>query len=133
MWDTEPEFVVVGGGLEQEQLVLVMDTSASMLPGRPGGPDRAAAMQQAARRAQPSQCLVPYLHRRWILRELQSGLQLGLVSFSDEEQVVNVANLTTVTEQSRPRLAAKLDSLNFLGQVVPILNLTLLLGIHKLV
>ena len=74
-----------------------------------------------------------HLTRRWILRELQSGLQLGLVSFSDEEQVVNVANLTTVTEQSRTQLAAKLDSLNFLGQVELILIFALLVGGYKLV
>ena len=46
---------------------------------------------------------------------------------------MNVANLTTVTEQSRPQLAAKLDSLNFLGQVELILIFALLVGVYKLV
>jgi len=92
--NTAPEFIVVGSGSEPVSYVLVMDVSSSMLG---IDHDRDRAMIEAA--------------KRWVTFEIQDGVKLGMVIFSDEDYVRPFQNLTVVDDLSREAMINKLDEI----------------------
>ena len=99
LYDTQPEFVVVGSQISAVNYVLVMDVSASMLadPLHPEKGDRGKAMIEAG--------------KRWVKYEIPDSVKLGMVIFSSETNVIPYQNMTEITETSRTELVNKLDGL----------------------
>ena len=99
--NTEPEFIVVGSQLSSVDYVLVMDTSLSMqnepdqMEGMTGNGYRINAMVDAA--------------KRWIKYELPDDVQVGMVTFSDEEHVLPYQAMTVLSDSSRDALLEKLE------------------------
>ena len=100
--NTEPEFILVGSQLSSVNYVLVMDTSASMLPVYDPGTatwsaDRAAAMLEAA--------------KRWVKFEISDGVNLGVVTFADENKLVPLLDMTPINEQTRQMILDRVDDI----------------------
>ena len=112
IYDTEPEFVVVGSQMSAVKYVLVMDVrqviilrflstfkmfhfSASMLPNplEPEKGDRARAMIEAG--------------KKWVKFEIPDSVQLGMVIFSDETNARPYQNMTEISEANRSLLITK--------------------------
>ena len=99
LYDTQPEFVIVGSQMSAVSYVLVMDVSASMLPDpfNPQKGDRGKAMIEAG--------------KRWVKYEIPDSVKLGMVIFSGETNVLPFQNMTEITDSSRTDLVTKMDEL----------------------
>ena len=119
IYDTEPEFVVVGSQMSAVNYVLVMDVrqviifrflsfifpfSASMIPNptEPEKGDRARAMIEAG--------------KRWVKYEIPDSVKLGMAIFSDETNARPYQNMTEINEASRSLLINKGRFLFYLPQ-----------------
>ena len=94
--DTEPEFIVVGSELSSVEYVLVMDTSMSMFtePDVTNPGSRINSMVDAA--------------KRWVKFDLPNDVNLGVVTFADEEKIIPFVNMTQINDGSRDALVDKL-------------------------
>jgi Mg-chelatase subunit ChlD len=96
--NTDPTFVLVGGGQNSlVSYVLVMDISLSMQE-----KNRFVPMTDAA--------------KRWVQFDLQDGVQLGMVAFSDEDYIIPLLNLTVVSGDSRTKMIEAINKLNPIGK-----------------
>ena len=94
--NTEPEFIVVGSELSSVEYVLVMDTSMSMFtePDVTNPGSRINSMVDAA--------------KRWVKFDLPDDVNLGVVTFADEEKIIPFVNMTQINDGSRDALVDKL-------------------------
>ena len=99
--NTEPEFIVVGSQLSSVDYVLVMDTSLSMqnepnqMDGMQGNGYRINAMVDAA--------------KRWVKFELPDDVNVGMVTFSDEEHIIPYQPMTVISDTTRDTLLIELE------------------------
>jgi len=95
-----PKFTLVGSKLSSVNFVLVMDVSLSMQIGDPNDPVntngfRINAMVDAA--------------KRWVKFDVPEGVKLGMVTFSDEENLRPFQDLIEINDASRDTLVDKLN------------------------
>ena len=95
--NTEPEFIVVGSELSSVEYVLVMDTSMSMFtePDITNPGSRINSTVDAA--------------KRWVKFDLPDDVNLGIVTFADEEKIIPFVNMTKINDGNRDILVDKLD------------------------
>ena len=102
--NTEPEFIVVGSELSSVEYVLVMDTSMSMFtdPSITNPGSRINSMVDAA--------------KRWVKFDLPDDVNLGVVTFADEEKIIPFVNMTQINDENRDVLVDKLSEVvNMVG------------------
>lgn len=97
--DTTPTFVIKGGAdASATSYVLVMDVSRSMVENG----QRLDNLKDAA--------------KRWIMYDLQDGVELGMVIFADEEFVRPIQNLTAITSFNRGAMLDTVDGITSSGK-----------------
>ena len=95
--NTEPEFIVVASELSSVEYVLVMDTSMSMFtePDITNPGSRINSTVDAA--------------KRWVKFDLPDDVNLGIVTFADEEKIIPFVNMTKINDGNKDILVDKLD------------------------
>jgi len=99
IYDTTPEFLIVGSAKEALSYVLVLDVSLSMTSNEQNA-NRMTTMVEAA--------------KRWVKYELTEGVQLGITLFSEETVQgtwTPIQNLTLVTEDSRVEMVELINTI----------------------